>query len=578
MKKIVELRIDQEDLEFEGLGVDIMSLVDNPAIGIDWMAFSQEEFVNPTPGEDKDSFISRCIPVMTDEGYDQDQAAAICYASWDNRFYVDNTGFEKFEKWFNDNQDIFKKPGGGAAGEGGVNHGEQMKLLAEAGIDTGYPFGYCFQVAQFLFYAVGGYKSQWSLKLIKGMEYQVGGVDFQSTHWYIQNEDGRIVDLTASQFDGILDLNDYYAKGRNGNLGYPYYNVDGEKVVFEDTVPSLQSLKMYDRWRDENGKLEVLETYYKACKYEELRKVFQDEDQLIHDMIIDLASSDEFGETYDNECVIIDGTQESFTTIGEWAKGVIGLDILGKRIDKETSETKYRYAGPLAQRNFCRAMQRLQKLYTWEELKEMGRRVGNGMPVYGSASFNLIDWKGGPNCKHYWEEVKVFKKDGRAAMMISKGPAAGQMGRANSTRTDRGYKMSFQFADEEQRIIVGPAMIPQQLIPRRDALGNIFHVYFTKETIKKIAEKFLRENKHNNTDVNHDDEITTTNTLLESWIVEDPKFDKSAKYGYNLPEGAWMVSYKINDEETWQKIKNGDLKGFSVAGNFIEKAIKKSNA
>ena len=84
--------------------------------------------------------------------------------------------------------------------------------------------------------------------------------------------------------------------------------------------------------------------------------------------------------------------------------------FLGKRIDKDQSETKYRYAGPLAERNFCKAMQRLQKLYTWEELKEMGRRVGNGMPVYGSREFNLIDWKGGPNCKHFWEEVKVFKR------------------------------------------------------------------------------------------------------------------------------------------------------------------------
>ena len=576
MKKIVELKIDQEELEFEGLGVDIMSLVDNPAIGIEWQAFSEQEFVNPNPGEAKDDFISRCIPVIIDEGYDQDQASAICYASWDNKFYVDNKGFETFDKWFTDNQDIFKKPGGGAAGEGGVNHGEQMKLLAEAGIDTGYPFGYCFQVAQFLFYAVGGYNSEWNLKLIKGMEYQVGGVDFKSTHWYIQNNDGRIVDLTASQFDGILDLDDYYGKGRNGNLGYPYYNVDGKQVVFENTVPSLQSLKMYDKWRDENGTLEVLETYYTACKYEELRKAFSDEDDMVRQMILDLASSDEFGEEYDEDVIIVDGTKENFANIGDWLKGVQALDILGKRIKQGQSETKYRYGGPRAERNFCKAMQRLQKLYTKDEIKEMGLRVGNGMPVYGSSANNILNWKGGPNCKHYWEEVQVFKKDGRTAMMISKGAASGEMGTANSSRLDKGYKMSFQFANEDERIIVGPAMIPQQLIARRDALGNLFHVYFSKETIKKIAEKFLKENKHNNTDVNHNDDVKTTNTLLESWIVEDPKMDKSAKYGYSLPEGAWMVSYKINDDETWNKIKDGSLKGFSIAGNFIEKAIKKS--
>ena len=303
----------------------------------------------------------------------------------------------------------------------------------------------------------------------------------------------------------------------------------------------------------------------------------EDEDAVIMDMILDLAASDEFGEEYDQDVVIIDGTKDSFNTIGDWAKGVIGLDILGKKIKKGESETKYRYSGPMAQRNFCKAMQRLQKLYTWEELKEMGRRVGNGMPLHGTPrEFNLIDWKGGPNCKHFWEEVQVFKNEGRAAMMISRGPAAGQMGQSNHSRADRGYyDMSFQFSDEDERIIVGPAMIPQQLIARRDALGNIFHVYFTKETIKKISEKFLRENKHNNTDVNHDDDVTVNNTLLESWIVENPEYDKSKMYGFNVPEGTWMVSYRINDETTWQQVKDGTLRGFSVAGNFIENAVNK---
>tara|TARA_R110000772_G_scaffold208154_2_gene318630 strand:+ start:2546 stop:3598 length:1053 start_codon:yes stop_codon:yes gene_type:complete len=312
---------------------------------------------------------------------------------------------------------------------------------------------------------------------------------------------------------------------------------------------------------------------------------FAEEDQIpeeytdtVNDEIVALASSDEFGEEYDSECVFIDGTKDEFSTMGDWLKGVQALDILSRRdIKQGDSEVKYRYGGPLAQRNFCKSMQKLQKLYTYEELQEIGTRVGNGMPVYGSAKFNVINWKGGPNCKHYWEKVIVFKNENqRATAVIVKGPAGGQMGRTPDDSANNGYKLSFEFADEDQRILVGPAMIPGQLIPRRDALGNSFHVYFTKDTVKKIAEKFLKENKHNNTDVNHDDDITTTNTLLESWIVEDSVYDKATKYGYNVPKGTWMVSYKINNEETWSKIKSGELKGFSVAGNFIENATKKS--
>ena len=89
MNKIVELVIDFENLPLEDLGVTIMSLVDMPAIGINWMAFSQEKFVTPSPGEPKDEFISRCIPVLKGEGYPDDQAAAICYSTWEQGFGVD---------------------------------------------------------------------------------------------------------------------------------------------------------------------------------------------------------------------------------------------------------------------------------------------------------------------------------------------------------------------------------------------------------------------------------------------------------------------------------------------------------
>ena len=99
MKKIVELRIDQEDLEFEGLGVDIMSLVNQPAIGVDWMAFAQETFVLPVAGESEDEFVGRCIPELMKEGYDQEQATAICYSYWKEGFECEECESEEFESY-----------------------------------------------------------------------------------------------------------------------------------------------------------------------------------------------------------------------------------------------------------------------------------------------------------------------------------------------------------------------------------------------------------------------------------------------------------------------------------------------
>lgn len=42
----------------------------------------------PTPAEDKQHFVSRCIEKVMSEGkYEVDQASAMCYAQWDTESY-----------------------------------------------------------------------------------------------------------------------------------------------------------------------------------------------------------------------------------------------------------------------------------------------------------------------------------------------------------------------------------------------------------------------------------------------------------------------------------------------------------
>ena len=111
------------------------------------------------------------------------------------------------------------------------------------------------------------------------------------------------------------------------------------------------------------------------------------------------------------------------------------------------------------------------------------------------------------------------------------------------------------------------------MILRREADGEPYYVYFSPDTVRRIQERFNRDYKQNNTDRQHDGNILTNNVLMEQWIVEHPTYDKSLYYGFNrLPKGTWFGVYKINDDDTWARVKNGELKGFSVAGNFIERA------
>ena len=294
------------------------------------------------------------------------------------------------------------------------------------------------------------------------------------------------------------------------------------------------------------------------------------------DSIIQLASELDFGEILDYANTIeITANQANFADLTDTLKAIIGLDILGKKDPKDEGEIKYRYSGPLKSntRDFCHAMLRLNKVYTKQEINRMAG-LNPGFGPRGTNTYNIFKYKGGPNCQHYFEQVRVFR-EGRRTVVVSEGPATGLAGEAPEEMANNGYLMSeWKFEDDEQMVITGPAMTPNVLIPRKNAEGNIFHVYFSEETIEKIARKFLETKQLHNTDINHDDDVVQENTLLESWIVQDPDMDKSKTLGFAVPAKTWMVSYKINNQETWDKIKNGELNGFSIAGQFIEKASK----
>ena len=318
-------------------------------------------------------------------------------------------------------------------------------------------------------------------------------------------------------------------------------------------------------------------------------QAFSAEEEVNHqDFAVELFSN--VGESFGMDDVFVELKDFEFLSISDIAKGIGALDILGKRNADSEGVTKYVYTGPISSnsRNFCKAMIRMNKLYSAEELVEVGNQMrsqfasiypqrsrldATGDPVGG-----IAEWMGGPNCSHWWNEVEVFSEGNGPKVVVSKGRAEGAMGTEMANRSNNGYRMAeeatnqvWHFSEDDQMIITGPAMVPDLLIPRKDSKGNIFHVFFSPETVKDIARKFLEESKHNNTDINHDDDIVQENVLLESWIVSDPENDKSNSLGFNVPKDSWMVSYKINNAETWQKIKSGELSGFSVAGDFAEK-------
>lgn len=127
--------------------------------------------------------------------------------------------------------------------------------------------------------------------------------------------------------------------------------------------------------------------------------------------------------------------------------------------------------------------------------------------------------------------------------------------------------------DPDKRTVVGPALIPNKRILRIDPqTAEPYEVYFSAETIRRVAEKYMVQARQAEATYMHQvpvDGVVTT----ESWVIEDPERDKSKVFGFNLPEGTWMVAQKIYNEQMWEKVKKEEIRGFSIEGYFADQLI-----
>ena len=122
-----------------------------------------------------------------------------------------------------------------------------------------------------------------------------------------------------------------------------------------------------------------------------------------------------------------------------------------------------------------------------------------------------------------------------------------------------------QLADEEKYMVYSAVLVPDKPIFRRNEDGDEFYIEFTKESIEKMAQEYLMNYRQNEITLDHET-MANDITLVESWIKTDMYKDKSVAIGLSedLPIGTWIAGLKVNQIDAWNRIKNGELRGFSV--------------
>tara|TARA_R110000764_G_scaffold24328_2_gene58703 strand:+ start:370 stop:987 length:618 start_codon:yes stop_codon:yes gene_type:complete len=127
---------------------------------------------------------------------------------------------------------------------------------------------------------------------------------------------------------------------------------------------------------------------------------------------------------------------------------------------------------------------------------------------------------------------------------------------------------------KEKRLLMGAALIPDKPIYRKNG-DHEFYIYFSKETVAKASQMFLKAGNQGKATMEHTDEKLEGMTIVESWLIEDEVHDKSRKYGLNMPVGTWMVAMKVDNDDIWNNyVKEGKVKGFSIEGFFADKLNK----
>ena len=127
---------------------------------------------------------------------------------------------------------------------------------------------------------------------------------------------------------------------------------------------------------------------------------------------------------------------------------------------------------------------------------------------------------------------------------------------------------------DEKHMVFGAVLIPDKPIYRYNQEEE-YYLRFPKETIEVLAHDYLQNDNIYSFTQQHKDNADGV-SIIESW-VKTSNNDKSVDLGIDAPIGTWFVGAKIDNEEIWQGIKDGSMRGFSVESflNFDEIMMNK---
>jgi len=117
------------------------------------------------------------------------------------------------------------------------------------------------------------------------------------------------------------------------------------------------------------------------------------------------------------------------------------------------------------------------------------------------------------------------------------------------------YAVDVYKVDVEKRLVTGWfSVIEENGKPVIDKQDDVI----LPDTLEKAAHDFMQDSRVGG----HLDE-TEAGGIVESIVFTK---DKQEQLGIDLKKVGWFGTYKVFDDEVWEKVKSGALPSFSIAG------------
>ena len=133
--------------------------------------------------------------------------------------------------------------------------------------------------------------------------------------------------------------------------------------------------------------------------------------------------------------------------------------------------------------------------------------------------------------------------------------------------------LSFAVENEEERKVLGVVMTADSPIYRRDSSGYEYYIVYDRQTIEKMAEKYIRQNRANNVDLDHSFELEEGIYLNEFFIKDTAKGINPTGFE-NVNDGSLFAIFHVVNDTVWNAIKEGTFKGFSLSGYFDSELVQ----